>query len=199
MKHLSRSKTRLHIQYGFALIELMIVAAIIALILAIAIPFYSAYKRSACDRAAAADISNLAAAMERLKTELDDNTCSYSEIVPNVSIEWLMGPYYGWGGTNRKCKVMARRGPAEFSNEVWACAKNGSRPTTDTKMRYVYRISLSGGTDLELFTMECGGEPWSEYGGRGSICYTSSMIQGKDCEPTEPIGKIDCSDYKGSM
>ena len=60
---------------GFTLIELMVVVAIIGIILAIAIPYYVSYKRTACDRAATGDISKLGASIERFGNELVDLNC----------------------------------------------------------------------------------------------------------------------------
>ncbi len=184
---------------GFTLIEIMVVVIIIGLVLAIAVPYYVAYKRTTCDRAANADIATIAAAIERFKTEMDDLNCSYQSVATNVGIGWLVGPYYGWGGTNRKCEVYVRRGPAEFSHEAWACAVRGSHPVEDPGVRFVYRTSLAGGPELPLYVMSCPGTvPWSAYGGRGEFCYTSSMLKKKNCTPSEPDGKIDCALYTGT-
>ncbi len=74
----------------------MVVVAIIGIILAIAIPYYVSYKRTACDRAATGDISKMGAAIERFGNELVDLNCpDMVNIVGNINLAWFVGPYYG--------------------------------------------------------------------------------------------------------
>lgn len=51
-------------QKGFTLVELLVVVAIIAILAAIAIPQFSAYRAKAYDSAAESDLRNLKTAME---------------------------------------------------------------------------------------------------------------------------------------
>jgi prepilin-type N-terminal cleavage/methylation domain-containing protein len=181
---------------GFTLIELMVVVAIIGIILAIAIPYYVSYKRTACDRAATGDISKLGASIERFGNELVDLNCpDMSNLVTTIQIAWFVGPYYGWGGTNRKCDV--RVSTDLTAQSFTACALNGSRPT-DASTRYLYQVGIVGGSDLPASTIaNC--EAGLPYGGRGGTCYTTSMISTSSCTPTAPSGTIDCGAVTGSM
>jgi len=180
---------------GFTLIELMVVVAVIAIILAIAIPYYESYKRTACDRTAAADISKLGAAVERFGNQLIDSECSdMTSFVASMNLAYFVGPYYGWGGTSRKCNVMARK--LDDTQEVQTCAVGGSRPVEQS--RYIYRIRIVGGADLPIITGSCNpGDEWASYGGPGNNCYTSSMIS-PACTLITP-GGVDCSEITGSM
>jgi prepilin-type N-terminal cleavage/methylation domain-containing protein len=190
---------------GFTLIELMVVVAIIGIILAIAIPYYVSYKRTACDRAASGDISKLGASLERWGNELVDMNCAelstYVED-PLFNMQYLVGPYYGWGGTNRKCAVLVSADVAAGgTKEAWACAGAGSHPSgTVVGGRYIYRVGLVGGTDMPTTTAVCGpaaaSPSWSVYGGTDSMCYTTSLLD--TCTVTVPTGVV-CQSITGSM
>ncbi len=188
---------------GFTLIELMVVVAIIGIILAIAIPYYVSYKRTACDRAASADISKLGAAIERFGNELVDLNCGdFGNLIGSngalaaTMLPWMVGPYYGWGGTNAKCDV---RVTADTTTQAFiACAQNGSHPTSTTTDRYLYRIGIVGGVDMPAITGDCNAA-WNAYGGRAATCYTSSMVTTSNCSPSAPAGTVSCGSITGTM
>jgi type IV pilus assembly protein PilA len=206
---------------GFTLIELMVVVAIIGIILAIAVPYYISYKRSSCDRAANADVSKLGAGLERMGNELVDLNCDFNPAASgaNLELNWLMGPYYGWGGTNVKCqtqvvKVDTGGGGVNANWEAWGCAVRGSHPTSDNTERFTYRVSLFGGTDYPAVWATCveGAQPafasgeetqpppafapqgnYSTFGGPLETCYTSSaIIKADPCTFAEPQGTVEC-------
>jgi type IV pilus assembly protein PilA len=191
---------------GFTLIELMVVVAIIGIILAVAIPYYVSYKRTACDRTADADVGRLNVAIERFSNELVDLNGAFdsvNQIAFITNIQWALGSYYGWGGTTQKCGVQigfAQPGDATTQIFLASCARMGSRPGALADDRYVYTAPLGGGSNVAAVVGTCpvaaavGGAPvitvgaptpanWYNFPAVGAVCFDSSMI-------TAPLGVI---------
>lgn len=181
---------------GFTLIELMVVVAIIGIILAIAVPYYTAYKRGTCDRSADADVKKLAASLERARGELIDLNMSETGVLSMTGFDfkYLKGTYYGWGGTSAKCEVIVRYTAGTNTTQATAssCATRGSTPASDQTHRYIYSIFLFGGTDTKATVGACTvgttfGTDFIAYSGNND-CYAESMFDPTAATPTLKSG-----------
>ncbi len=170
-------------QANCSVLTLLIITGVVGAVSAGAASYYVSNTRTACDRAAIRDISRAGAALERFRTELVAQ--NGEEFVADLfDLRRLVGPHYGWTGTNRKCRVKVK----QFGNEVHACAERGSHATSVADERHVYRIVLSSGAELPTTTGVCRG---NSYGGRGGLCYTSSMVDARG-RMREPVGQVAC-------
>ena len=130
---------------GFSVVELMVAGAIIAIVLALAVPFYSAYKRGSCDRMAQQDLASLRSAVYNY---INDPANKNHELPRNLGD--LAGEYYGWGGTNNKCGVRVYYYPS--SQSICAVAMKGSRPRgVSSRYRYCHRIRGLASNRLDSF------------------------------------------------
>jgi serpin B len=153
------------------LVEIIIIGGFLAIVVIWAAFWYDGSRKASCDRSAQGDVSKMGASIERLYNEASDMNCPRPQITQK-HIAFLVGPYYGWGGTSRKCAVRVR----VQDNEALACSVKGTKHNWG-KSRYIYRKDLTTLEDLSPTINYCYGQ---EYGGRGGACYTSSMIA-SDC------------------
>ena len=152
---------------GFTLIELMVVVAIIGIILAVAIPYYVSYKRAACDRTADADVSRLNVAVERFANELVDLNGPFddaNQLAFIAQLPWVLGNYYGWGGTTAKCGVqIGFTQSARRRADYVVCMFDYGCPPNRSRRRKIYFQRSSWRRDTRRSFC------WGVSGSRGSL------------------------------
>lgn len=153
----------------------LIMAGIALSVVVFAVLYVKDLQRKNCDRAAKRDITKISACLERLNNELVDLGCESKWEFEKKQLAFLVGPYYGWGGTNHKCKVKIR----VENEEVWGCSLKGTNQGDDGDKRLIYRAKFKGGEELTPTMGSCFGQA---YGGAGDQCFTDSIVN-KDCSP----------------
>ncbi len=142
-------------------------------------------RRQRCDRSAEADMSKLGACLERLQDELQDLNCP--EVITGLTedhLKYLVGGFYGWSGTNRRCVVCVRM----KGKEIWGCAKGGTAQGGTRTGRTNYRVStLEPSRTLPPTTEECKGRAYPDPTTTGPMTYHESMID-DSCRHKEPQG-----------
>ncbi|MEW6350157.1 MAG: hypothetical protein AB1646_13910 [Thermodesulfobacteriota bacterium] len=147
-------------------------------------------KRHSCDRAAQSDMSKLGACLERLQEELADRNCRDGAADFNEEhLTYLVGPYYGWSGTTRRCVVCVRM----QGKEIWGCAKYGTAQEGLRNARAIYRVSVLEPTrELAPIVGECTGREYPEP--TAPTTYTESMIDAS-CQYKKPGGIESFEEY----
>jgi type IV pilus assembly protein PilA len=169
---------------GFTLIELLIVVAIIAILAAIAIPQFSAYRIRGYNSAADSDLRNMKIALEAFFT---DNQVYGSSIgcTPPVPAP----PQYGCtGGTPGVGAIL--NGPVGYTVTVKAGTITAALPTTDVNMLFglsnnVYAAITTAGAPAEgsnyaVYTANASGD--TVYGAESGV--TALMRSGKASDGT---------------
>ena len=166
--------------------------AVLGIILAIAIPYYVSFKRTACDRAANSDVLKLQAAFGQLEKEfgerklrLDDD--AIARVAEGNALQHMVGPHYGFRGSTAKCEVIMRINRDQDKWIIEGTSLKGSRPQGGTS-RYVYRATVAKGPDMtatigtDVANAHNGkSREWNSYPygspGQPEMCYTESIIQ----------------------
>ncbi|MFH0824587.1 MAG: prepilin-type N-terminal cleavage/methylation domain-containing protein [Pseudomonadota bacterium] len=164
---------------GFTLIELMVVVAIIGIILAVAVPYYSSYKKGTCDTMAESDTKNVGLAVEKFKKDLYEQECIGKLTLDAGHFSYIVGNYYGFRGTNTKCQVNVDTAQTDTNNAsvIRGWAANGSEPK-GAGTRYIYRARFSDGSRLPTLSEAPGGG--ALYGQPDHWCFTESITERVD-------------------
>ncbi len=170
--------------------KLIIVTPIVAFLAAGIYIWSTEHRRASYDAAAETELVRLSAALKRLGNELLDANCSMNtwEQLSLKDLGYLIGPYYGWFGTNRRGKTLIDI----RENEIRACSARGTWANGDKDLRRIYRISIHNLKELDPIVGPCTGRRFYP-DGKTTYIYTSSMIRpGSDegeCTFEEPAGK----------
>jgi hypothetical protein len=172
-------------------VALMLIA-VLGIVLAIAIPYYVSFKRTACDRMANTDVLKLQAAFGQLAKEFGERKLrldndAIARVVEGNALQHMVGPYYGFRGSTAKCEVIMRINRDQGKWIIEGTSLKGSRPKGSAS-RYVYRATVAGGPDLpatigtDAANAQNGkSRDWNSYPygspGQPEMCYTESIIQ----------------------
>jgi len=185
-KH-KREHTELHHSLKGFQRGMVVCVVFFAILFVIQLPMYISYKRAVCDRAASGDLTKLAKVLQYISQEASERNCD-AKPLPADFLEYLVGAYYGWEGTNRKCEVLIRI----EDDLLCACSLRGSRPVGEQEShRYIYRVNLKTGEQLQAITGPCTGK---SYGGPDARCYEESVF-GPDGQFRKPRGRP-CKEIK---
>jgi TPR repeat protein len=136
------------------------------------------------DKTAENDIRYLGNALERLKNERADLKCKV-KVIPPIVLDYIIGPYYGWAGTNRGAGVLIR----VEGDEVWACSEQGSAPNGKDS-RYLYGCRLSDGEPLPRKIGKCSGKTYPNTIPTDT-CFTTSVLR-ENCGKRSPGESQSC-------
>ena len=150
-----------------------------AILFVIQLPMFIAHRRAACDRAADADVVRLADVLAKFAKDTAAQNCDTKTLAPDF-LEYIVGSYYGWKGTDRKSEVLIRI----EDDVICACSRRGMRPRGD-EHHYIYRVNFKTGERLPVMTGPCKG---NSYGGPDAMCYGEGVL-GPDCKFKKPSGK----------
>jgi type IV pilus assembly protein PilA len=116
---------------GFTLIELMVVVMIIAVLIAIAIPSFLGFRKSAQDRSAQSDIRNVLLSEKAYWLEHGDYTQTAGDITalePNAVINAspAVGVYIDLNGASNDVVCIVRTADSGNSFSIWESATGGT-------------------------------------------------------------------------
>ena len=116
---------------GFTLIELMVVVMIIAVLIAIAIPSFLGFRKSAQDRAAQSDLRNVLLAEKAYWLENGDYTQTGTDITafePNavINADESLGVYIDLNAVSTETVCMVRASDSGNTFSIWESSTLGT-------------------------------------------------------------------------
>ena len=172
--------------YMTAIIVLVIIIpiaiAVLGIILAISIPYYISYKRTACDNVARQELVRLQAACDKYRNDPNNRTKE-----PPGNLRHLVGPYYGWNGTDEKCQVRIKYDRS--SHEARAVAIKGRSPQ-GAGSRYMYGRNLISGSEQTSTIPDVDSSGFTAYpllgAGRDASCFDRKGTLREECGGKSP-------------